>query len=1063
MAPTHDITTYTKRLMPHIIDERAKAGYSRPFALYPKSIDPSEGFHSISYARIANAVNRAAWWLDSGLTSQEEKENPFAYFGANDLRYVIFLMAMMKTGRKMLFASTRNLVRAQLSLFSKINCRAIVFCSSLNQSFQPLIAASELRHIQAPKLEDLLAEDPVPHYTYDATWESLSNEKFFTVHTSGSSGDPKPISAGKHYIGAVDSMHCLPDGQGQVLQANFRFENLLILLPCFHLGGLVLQMLAPLIEMTMVLGHPDVPMSSAYVAELLKTDHVTALASPPSILEDLSKESSSLQSLSKLKHIAYGGGPLHPNTGNLLAKSVPHIFSFIGATEIGWFHCVNGSNDLWDSLHYFDNIGYTFDEVSKDIYEPVLVNDEKTKMYHGVFEVFPELREYRTKDLYSRHPTASGWMRYRGRSDDLIVLSNGEKINPIPMENIVNSHPAVKAALVVGEYQFSASLLVELKDVNKPRNEHELRERLDDIWPYVEDANKIAPGFAKIPKSLVVFTTPEKPFLRAGKGTVQRQLTVKAYTQELDRLYASQEGSLLTEGLTLTKGGGPNDIRIFVREIYKQAMEDDSLSDSEDVFQKGLDSLGVSVIVRRLKAALEACSIPLNIEDINPRFVYSAANVSKLTSALLTLRNTAQGVPYTNGIAASEKESMASILEKYSGNIPTSKSEHRLDLVETPWTVLVTGSTGSLGSYILAALDRLPKSRIGKIVCLNRSADAKERQRKSSLSRGINASWHDSDYPRVQFLQADFCKVDLGLDPDVYAKLLQEATVIIHSAWKVDFNLPIEFFESQVHGVRNLLDFSLKSTKQAPLMFTSSISAAFGWMDTYPLAKVPEAIISSFKAPEKIGYAESKFMCEQLLDRFTTASGVTTAVLRTGQIAGPITKNGMWNKQEWLPSIIASSKHLGILPETLGSMDTVDWVPVDLLSTIILELAERIVHHKSTKDQGTLVYNLVNPQTTTWSSLLPTVQESIGVQKVVSFSDWVQALQQSSTANNGAFVASNPGVKLLDFYHEIGEKESAVEGSRYAVDNLICDSKQASDLTAVSPEWMRLWLRQWSF
>jgi len=100
MARTHDITTYTKRLLPHIIDERAKAGYTRPFALYPKSTDTSAGFHSISYAQVANAVNRLAWWLDSELTSQEEKENPFAYFGAGDLRYVIFLLATMKTGRK---------------------------------------------------------------------------------------------------------------------------------------------------------------------------------------------------------------------------------------------------------------------------------------------------------------------------------------------------------------------------------------------------------------------------------------------------------------------------------------------------------------------------------------------------------------------------------------------------------------------------------------------------------------------------------------------------------------------------------------------------------------------------------------------------------------------------------------------------------------------------------------------------------------------------------------------------------------------------------------------------
>lgn len=99
-------------------------------------------------------------------------------------------------------------------------------------------------------------------------------------------------------------------------------------------------------------------------------------------------------------------------------------------------------------------------------------------------------------------------------------------------------------------------------------------------------------------------------------------------------------------------------------------------------------------------------------------------------------------------------------------------------------------------------------------------------------------------------------------------------------------------------------------------------------MDSHPSAKVPESIISDFDAPEHISYGESKFVSEHLLGRFSATSGVTTAILRTGQIAGPVSDNGIRNKQEWLPSIIASSKYLGVLPESLAGMDSVDWVPV---------------------------------------------------------------------------------------------------------------------------------------
>ncbi|KAK1948791.1 hypothetical protein LY78DRAFT_687363, partial [Colletotrichum sublineola] len=53
-------------------------------------------------------------------------------------------------------------------------------------------------------------------------------------------------------------------------------------------------------------------------------------------------------------------------------------------------------------------------------------------------------------------------------------------------------------------------------------------------------------------------------------------------------------------------------------------------------------------------------------------------------------------------------------------------------------------------------------------------------------------------------------------------------------------------------------------------------------------------------------------------------SGVPTAVVRVGQIAGPTLRDGVWNRQEWLPTIIASSKYLGVLPGDLGNMSAVN-------------------------------------------------------------------------------------------------------------------------------------------
>ncbi|KAL2062092.1 hypothetical protein VTL71DRAFT_6358 [Oculimacula yallundae] len=1064
MSKTQDTIPYGKRLLPQIIDQRARERHVRPFAMYPKSTDLSAGWHFISFAQVANAVNQLAWWLDSEMPGQEEKENPFAYFGPNDLRYIIFLIAVMKAGRRVLFASPRNTIRAQMSLFEKTNCKTIVTCSSMDQSLRPLFETAGLRHLKAPKLDDLLHGDNVPHYKYETTWEESTTSKFLILHTSGSSGDPKPIGVGKYSFGGFDASNCLPTDQGRAtILSSFGQQNLLTLFPGFHAGGIGPHALAVFCDFTLVLGHPDVPISAEYVSEILKTGPMTAMMSPPSILADLSKEDSSLQSLSKLEHIAFSGGPLSPDVGNLLASSVPHLFGVIGATETGLLHTLVGSNDTWDSMHFFENIGLRFDDVSEGIAELVIVNDERTNIYSGIFDVFPELDEYRTKDLYSPHPTAPGWRRYMGRADDLIVLSNGEKIDPIPMENKIQSHPSVRSALVIGDYRFNACLLLELKESQIPRTEEERHARLEEIWPTIQEANQVAPGFGKITKSLVLFATAEKPFLRAAKGTMQRHLTLKAYAEELDTLYSSQEGSLLTEDLTLVESDKPNDIKVFVREIMRQALDGKDLKDSNDVFQKGLDSLGVSIVVRRLKAALGVALPSLDFQDVSPRLIYGSPTVDKLAYAIVTLIDIKRGATHTNSAIPDRKARMETMLEKYSTNMPKADPKHPPSQAVGPWTVLLTGTTGSLGTHLLAALDRMPPSKIGKIICLNRSANARDKQQKSNMSRRIKATWLERDNPKVEFFQADFSKADFGLPPKTYADLLQTATIVMHTAWQVDFNLSMESFEPQIRGVRNFLDFSCKSANKAPLLFVSSISAALQWRDRNPSDKIPEDIISEFEAPEQIGYGESKYVSEHLLDKYAAASDITTAVLRTGQIAGPVLDGGLWNKQEWLPSIIASSKHLGVLPESLGAMDVVDWVPVDLLSTIIVEIAEQVVARKCQTSRGTTVYNLVNPEVTTWTTLLPAVKESLGISKTVSFSDWVEALQQSSFANNGAIIEANPGVKLLDFYHGLSKKNGTAEGSNFVTDNLIRDSKQASELTAVSQDWIRRWLKQWSF
>ena len=79
---------------------------------------------------------------------------------------------------------------------------------------------------------------------------------------------------------------------------------------------------------------------------------------------------------------------------------------------------------------------------------------------------------------------------------------------------------------------------------------------------------------------------------------------------------------------------------------------------------------------------------------------------------------------------------MQVMLEKQLQGLPKPANKIR----ESPRqeTVLLTGSTGSLGSYLLENL--CSASTVEKIYCLNRCDDGKERQREANSSRGLTSN-----------------------------------------------------------------------------------------------------------------------------------------------------------------------------------------------------------------------------------------------------------------------------------------------------------------------------------
>lgn len=174
-----------------------------------------------------------------------------------------------------------------------------------------------------------------------------------------------------------------------------------------------------------------------------------------------------------------------------------------------------------------------------DVFELVYVRNPAYADYQGVFKAFPHLQEFSMQDLYSPHPIKPHHWKHAGRKDDIIVLRNGWKFNPLVHERMIARHHTVQNALVVGTGRDKPAIIVDLRPEYRTENALELKNLLDSIWPQITRANNLVETYNQLEQRYTIFAKKDKPFEIGLKGAVKRKATVSLYEKEIDELYAS--------------------------------------------------------------------------------------------------------------------------------------------------------------------------------------------------------------------------------------------------------------------------------------------------------------------------------------------------------------------------------------------------------------------------------------------------------------------------------------------------------------------------------------------
>ncbi|TVY78113.1 Non-canonical non-ribosomal peptide synthetase FUB8 [Lachnellula suecica] len=1062
------------QLLVNILDGMARTRPQALYAEFPVSATTYEdGFFKVNYAAFANAVNGMAWWLETTLGRGENFET-LAYIGPNDIRYNALLLGAVKTGYKMLFASPRNSIPAHIHLFNELDCKTMLTSSPVPPVVNAIVGAHPLKVVEVPSVQDLLKKI-YPHYPYNKTFEEAKDEPLLALHTSGTTGIPKPIVWTHEWAAGFQMWSQMDPPEGFESRDRFYQGNRFFpLLPAFHAGGMYATVFAPLFNQTSVIFPLSGAIPSAHgLAEGLKyTKADIALLAPPWI-EEICKDPELLDFLSKnLDSIVYSGGDIPHSYGDVLYSKMKNFFTLIGNTESGLYPSFMTGAD-WKWFQVNEKAGVEFRHQSENLHEAFLIRRKDPEEEQPVFKLYKDIQEYPSGDLYIPHPTKPGLWAYTGRSDDIIVFLTGEKTNPTSMEQHIAKHPEVRAAIVTGSLRFQAALMVELAG-EQPLLVAERAAAIERLWPTIEEANLECPTHAKITKSHILIVSPEKPMQRAGKGTIQKKPTVELYAAELDALYDDAEKmsvGLPTETEAVTNMIDVQDtekLTSFIRESVAAITGWAKFDDEQNFFIFGMDSLSGLLLTRKLKSTLVLPGLAIST-------VYTNPSVSALAKAIVGLSKEGEASKLSND--KSRQQIIESLLEENKALIDAIGSKLKPSNGTTTSSsgvqkraIVLTGSTGALGSYILQFLLDTPS--VSHIYCLNRSTDSKSLQIQRNKARGL-----PTDFPsgRVSFLTADLEKPSLGLDEKVYAEILASATEIIHNAWPVNFNLSLPTFRPQLSGVVNLIEIAASGAKSPSIHFVSSVSSVASYSSES--SAIPEQIIHDSKAPAPMGYGESKHIAERLLDYASSKLGITASIARVGQVAGPVNSTGHWNKAEWLPSLVISSLHIGAVPETLGSSDTkIDWVPIDVLAEALIEIAFK-------SGQGAQVFHPQNPRPTTWSALLPSIIDSLSGAKsilptaaqkmlpgktieTVSFNTWLQRIRAeaettattSDKAKLEALLEASPAIKLLSFYESIADTEQWVSLETKRTEE---ESEKLRDLEGIKPEWMTMWAKGW--
>ncbi|KAJ7816733.1 Alpha/Beta hydrolase protein [Mycena olivaceomarginata] len=465
-------------------------------------------------------------------------------------------------------------------------------------------------------------------------------------------------------------------------------------------SGMVLALFAP--TTNAVIATPERLLQSALATKC------TTMLCPPMFLEHWAKDPSSIEKLRSFSRVAFTGGPLAHQAGDILEKVVTET------GPIALMFTKEKQKEGWEYLQFIpgmDAVLVPIDGDSSGLLFQLIIKESVTNSLALSNMEIDGVPACDTRDIVQRHPKNPKLYRLYGRIGKSCTLyasvtslyplntnyfpsQNGEKTNPGPIERILAQNPLVKSAIMFGRAKPHAGVLV--VPAEKILDRQSFR---DAIWPTVEQANNFSPSHSRLFKEMIIFFNPSKPFHMNLKGTPQRYSILKDHAQEIEDAYDAFDetaSSSFSSG-TVSRGDiSINDAREIVR-AHVHAHVNSNVSDNEDMFEAGADSLLAARIRRGIMHSLSELDLKVPdivVQSLPHDIVFTSPTIGRLASFIFGVIVCAASFPQAGNISFM-KNVPASILDQ---------EEHTIVRLREPPAgepplILLHGGTGLIYAF----------------------------------------------------------------------------------------------------------------------------------------------------------------------------------------------------------------------------------------------------------------------------------------------------------------------------------------------------------------------------